>query len=99
LRVSYGAEISEILSGFSQALLQEGQYAPYVIAGCEFRHYAAIFTVHFRLRIKRMAQQAALRMIKRNPCFVAGCFDSQYEQGRWGGLCRLYLLDWQGAGD
>lgn len=91
LRVGYGAEIPEFLSGLGQALLQERQHAPYMIAGCEFRHHAAIFAVHFRLGIKRMAQQPALGMVKRNPCFVAGCFDSEYKQG-W-----LDRRDQQGA--
>ena len=98
LRVSYGVDIPEILSGFSQALLQEGQHAAYVIAGGEFGHYAAIFTVHLRLRVKRVAQQTVMGMIKRNPGFVAGCFDSQYEQRRSGWLCWLDRLYRQGAG-
>jgi hypothetical protein len=36
--------------------------------------------VHFRLRIKRVAQQAALRMIERDAGFVAGGFNPKYKQ-------------------
>ena len=96
LRISYGAEITLILSGFSQGLPEEGQNPPDVIPGCEFRHYAAILVMHFRLRIKRVAQQTAMSMIKRDPGFIARRFNAEYKQGR---LRRRDRLGQQGACD
>ena len=66
-------------AGGAQGLPDEGQYAPYVVAGRKLRHYPAIFAVHFALRIERVAQQATLAVVKRDASFVAGGFNTKNE--------------------
>lgn len=51
-----------------------------MVARGKLRHHAAILAVHFRLRIKRVTQQSALRVVERNAGFVAGGFNAKYKQ-------------------
>ena len=77
LSVGDGIEVSQMEAGGAQSLPDEGQYAPYVVAGGELRHYPAVFAMHFALRIERVAQQATLAVVKRDASFVAGGFNTK----------------------
>ena len=54
--VGDGVEVLQFESGSRESLPDQRQQAPDVVSGSEFRHHAAIFPMHFRLRIKRVAQ-------------------------------------------
>ena len=64
--------------GCGQRLPDQGQYPPDVVSGGKFRHNTAILAMHFRLRVKRVAQQAVAGVINRDAGFVAGGFNAKY---------------------
>ena len=77
LSVGDGIEVSQMEPGGAQSLPDEGQHASYVIARSKLRYHAAIFAMHFALRIERVAQQTALAIVKRDASFVAGGFNTK----------------------
>ena len=71
------ADLAERHIGFAHDLPHQRDDAPDVIARSELRNDAAIFVVHRDLRIQRVRQQAAPRLVERDAGLVAGRFDSQ----------------------
>jgi hypothetical protein len=65
-------------------LADERKYAAYVVPGGKLWHHAAIFTVHFGLRIQRMAQQALVAIVEGHAGFIAGSFNAKNKQSMWG---------------
>src|SRR5687768_2013586 len=82
LSVGDGAEIPQFESGFTESATDERQHPPYMVPGGQFRDHTAILPMHFGLGIKRVTQQAALRVVKRYASFIARSFNAKYEQGR-----------------
>lgn len=61
--------------------VEQRQRAANVVARCELGHDAAVFAVHRDLRMERVCEQAALRVVEREAGFVAGAFDAENEHG------------------
>ena len=58
---------------------EQRQRAPDMVARRQFRHDAAVFPMHRDLRMQRVREQAALRVVERETGFVAGAFDAENE--------------------
>ncbi len=62
----------------AQHLPHQRQQLPDVIARGEFRHHAAVLGMHRDLAVEHVRQQAAVRIVDRDPGFIAGCFYSEH---------------------
>ena len=71
LGVGNCVEVIETKSGGSQYLPGQGQYTTDVVPGGKLGHNATILAMHFRLRVKRMAEQSLPGIINRYPGFIA----------------------------
>ncbi len=82
LRVGDGIDVVARHAAFGEDLFEQGNGATDMIARGQFRHDAAVFLMHFYLRVQRMRKQAALRVVQRQACFVTGGFDTENEHGK-----------------
>ncbi len=82
LRVGDAVEVGKPGPRLGQHPLREGHDPPHMIAGGELGHDAAIDAVHRHLRVQRMREQPAGRVVDGHAGFVAGGFDAENEHGR-----------------
>ena len=82
LRVGDAVEVGEPGPRLGQHPLRERHDAPHVIARGELGHDAAVDAVHRHLRVQRMREQPAGRVVHGHAGFVAGGFDAENEHGR-----------------
>ena len=69
----------------AQYALGQRHDAPHVIARGELGHDAAVDRVHRHLRVQRMREQTAARVVDGKAGFVAGRFDAECEHGKMAG--------------
>lgn len=79
--IGNGVHIRQCLPGFLQRFPDKRQHPANVIPGGKFGHHAAIFSMHFCLRVECMMQQPLAGVIQRYAGLVAGSFNAEHEQG------------------
>ena len=98
MRVGDAVEVGERESGVREHPPGQRNDAAHVVARRELRHDAAVGFVHRHLRVQRVGDEAAARVVDREAGFVAGGFDAEdahadrrgsaplrcREQGIWG---------------
>ena len=82
-RIGNHIQLRQLKAGFVHHLLNQGQYAPYMVSAGEFGHHAAIGFVHGRLRVQGLCGQdrqgkTGVCTHQRHAGFVAGRFNAQY---------------------
>ena len=78
-------EIGKPDASVAQYALGERHDAPHVIARGKFGHDAAVDRVHRHLRMQRMREQTAARVVDGKAGFVAGRFNAECEHGKMAG--------------
>ena len=79
--VGDAVEIGELRARIGQDALRERHDAPDVVARGELGHDAAVDRVHRHLRMERVGEQAAVRVVHGEAGLVAGGFDADDEHG------------------
>ena len=71
-------------------LVEQGNQLPYVIAGGELRHHAAVLGVHARLAVKQVRAQTRRAVVDGDSGLVTGSLDSQYPHAQLQGVESIF---------
>ncbi len=91
-----GIDIGKRNVRLREDLLEQRQGPADMVARCKLGHYAAVLAMHGDLRMERMREQSALRVVERETGFIAGAFETEDEHGgevrgvtAWPGRSRI----------
>ena len=76
-RERHRIDVHRTAAGVVEERVQQRHDLAHVVAGCEFRHHAAVQGVQFDLAVEGVGEQAGARVVEGDAGLVAGCLDAE----------------------